>query len=101
MKVLLWWRFLREQVEQGGQRLMQRIQLYSFESICRMMEAGVGVGVIPDSAARRYSLAGMKLQVVELDEPWVTRERKLLAHDVDALPACAKVIIEQIRETHL
>lgn len=93
--------FLREQVEQGGQRLMQRIQLYSFESICRMVEAGVGVGVIPDSAARRYSLAGMKLQVVELDEPWVIRERKLLARDVDALPACAKILIEQIRETHL
>ena len=44
--------FLREQLEMAGQRLPQRIQLYSFDSICRMVQAGVGVGVIPDSAAR-------------------------------------------------
>lgn len=79
--------FLRDQLERIGQRLPQRIQLYSFDSICRMVQAGVGVGVIPDSAARRYG-AEMKLRVVELDEPWVVRERKLLVRDIDALPGC-------------
>ncbi|MFY2608506.1 LysR substrate-binding domain-containing protein [Achromobacter ruhlandii] len=89
--------FLRDQFERIGQRLPQRIQLYSFDSICRMVQAGVGVGVIPDSAARRYG-AEMKLRVVELDEPWVVRERKLLVRDVDALPGCARELIEQIRQ---
>lgn len=89
--------FLRDQLERIGQRLPQRIQLYSFDSICRMVQAGVGVGVIPDSAARRYG-AEMKLRVVELDEPWVVRERKLLVRDVDALPGCARELIEQIRQ---
>ena len=56
--------FLRDQLS-VGQRLPQRIQLYSFDSICRMVQAGVGIGVIPDSAARRYG-ADMKLRVVEL-----------------------------------
>jgi DNA-binding transcriptional LysR family regulator len=88
--------FLRDQLERIGQRLPQRIQLYSFDSICRMVQAGVGVGVIPDSAARRYG-AEMKLRVVELDEPWVVRERKLLVRDIDALPGCARELIEQIR----
>ncbi|MCZ8433780.1 LysR substrate-binding domain-containing protein [Achromobacter ruhlandii] len=89
--------FLRDQLERIGQRLPQRIQLYSFDSICRMVQAGVGVGVIPDSAARRYG-AEMKLRVLELDEPWVVRERKLLVRDVDALPGCARELIEQIRQ---
>ncbi|MGE4434754.1 LysR substrate-binding domain-containing protein [Achromobacter sp.] len=89
--------FLRDQLERVGQRLPQRIQLYSFDSICRMVQAGVGVGVIPDSAARRYG-AEMKLQVVELDEPWVVRERKLLVRDIDALPGCARELIGQIRQ---
>ncbi|WP_063569394.1 LysR substrate-binding domain-containing protein [Achromobacter ruhlandii] len=89
--------FLRDQLERIGQRLPQRIQLYSFDSICRMVQAGVGVGVVPDSAARRYG-AEMKLRVVELDEPWVVRERKLLVRDVDALPGCARELIEQIRQ---
>lgn len=90
--------FLREQVGRTGHRLLQRIQLYSFESICRMVEAGVGVGVIPDSAARRYSTS-MKLKVVELDEPWIVRERKLLVRDIDALPGCARVLIDQIKNS--
>ena len=89
--------FLRDQLERIGQRLPQRIQLYSFDSICRMVQAGVGVGVILDSAARRYG-AEMKLRVVELDEPWVVRERKLLVRDIDALPGCARELIEQIRQ---
>ena len=89
--------FLREQLEMAGQRLPQRIQLYSFDSICRMVQAGVGVGVIPDSAARRYRQPG--LRVVELDEPWVVRERKLLLRDIDALPGCARELIAQIQES--
>ena len=88
--------FLREQLEMAGQRLPQRIQLYSFDSICRMVQAGVGVGVIPDSAARRGASQG--LRVVELDEPWVVRERKLLLRDIDALPGCARELIAQIQE---
>jgi DNA-binding transcriptional LysR family regulator len=91
--------FLRDQLERNGQRLPQRIQLYSFDSICRMVQAGVGVGVIPDSAARRYG-ADTKLRVVELDEPWVVRERKLLVRDIDALPGCARELIEQIQVPH-
>ncbi len=88
--------FLRDQLERIGQRLPQRIQLYSFDSICRMVQAGVGVGVIPDSAARRYG-ADTALRVVELDEPWVVRERKLLVRDIDALPGCARELIDQIQ----
>ncbi|WP_313625872.1 LysR family transcriptional regulator [Achromobacter sp.] len=88
--------FLRDQLERIGQRLPQRIQLYSFDSICRMVQAGVGVGVIPDSAAKRYG-ADTKLRVVELDEPWVVRERKLLVRDIDALPGCARELIAQIQ----
>ena len=39
------------------------------------------------------------LRVVELDEPWVVRERKLLLRDIDALPGCARELIAQIQES--
>ncbi len=47
--------FLYERVEQMGEQLSLRIQVSSFEAICRMIEGGVGIGVIPQSAARRHS----------------------------------------------
>ncbi|MCF0017474.1 LysR substrate-binding domain-containing protein, partial [Pseudomonas stutzeri] len=39
--------FLRDPVEKLGGQLSLRIQVSSFESVCRMIEAGVGIGIIP------------------------------------------------------
>lgn len=89
--------FLREQVERLGGTLNLRIQVASFEAACRMIEAGVGIGVLPETAARRHQRS-MGLSILQLDEPWVVRERKLLVRDVDALPGCARELIEQIRQ---
>lgn len=89
--------FLHEKMEQSGKQFRARIQLYSFESICRMVEAGVGVGVVPDTAFRRYGKT-MKLAVIPLNEPWVLRERCILVRDVELLPACATGLIDAIMQ---
>ncbi|WEJ69755.1 LysR substrate-binding domain-containing protein [Pseudomonas sp. PSE14] len=90
--------FLREQVERVGGNLNLRIQVASFEAICRMIEAGVGIGVIPETAARRHSRT-MNLQILALDEPWVVRERSVLLRDREALPGCARALVDLLRQT--
>ena len=77
--------FLREHVERLGKHLSLRIQVSSFEAICRMVEAGVGIGIIPESAAVRHSRT-MQLIAVQLDEPWAIRERSILVRELEALP---------------
>lgn len=89
--------FLREQVERVGGSLNLRIQVASFEAICRMIEAGVGIGVIPETAALRHSRT-MKLQILSLDEPWVVRERSVLLRDREALPGCARALVDLLRQ---
>ncbi|MBD8480529.1 LysR family transcriptional regulator [Pseudomonas coleopterorum] len=84
--------FLREQVERSGQGLSLRIQVSSFEAICRMVEAGVGIGVIPESAALRHSRT-MRLVTIELDEPWAVRERSILVRELEALPGTVRALI--------
>ncbi|KJH82628.1 LysR family transcriptional regulator [Stutzerimonas stutzeri] len=84
--------FLRDQVEKLGGTLSLRIQLSSFEAVCRMIEAGVGVGIIPESSARRHSRT-MQLALIELDEPWAIRERSILVRDLDALPGNVRALI--------
>lgn len=84
--------FMREQASKLGEKLTWRIQVASFESICRMVEAGVGIGVIPESAALRHSQT-MQLSIVQLDEPWVERERSILVRELEALPGCIKALI--------
>lgn len=84
--------FLREHVERMGQNLSLRIQVSSFEAICRMVEAGVGIGILPESAARRHSRT-MQLVTIELDEPWAVRERSILVRELDALPGTVRALI--------
>ncbi len=84
--------FLRDQVEKLGGNLSLRIQVSSFEAVCRMIEAGVGIGIIPESAAIRHSRT-MQLATVELDEPWAVRERSILVRDLEALPGSVRALI--------
>jgi len=64
-----------------------------------MVEAGVGIGVIPESAAIRNSKT-MNLAIFSLDEPWVVRERSILARDIEALPGCVKALIALLQDQH-
>lgn len=88
--------FLRDHVERLGETLSLRIQMSSFEAICRMVEAGVGIGIIPESAARRHSRT-MQLATVELDEPWAIRERSILVRELEALPGGVRALIATLR----
>src|SRR5690606_21813023 len=74
-------------VELLGRKLPTRIQVSSYEAICRMIEAGVGIGIIPESAARRHCRT-MGLVTVPLDETWAIRERSLLVRELEAMPGC-------------
>jgi DNA-binding transcriptional LysR family regulator len=88
--------FLREQARHVGHSLTWRIQESSFESVCRMVEAGVGVGVIPESAALRHQRM-MNLTVKQLDEDWAVRERSIVVREYEALPGCVKALINLIK----
>lgn len=87
--------FLNRMVAETGQRLQLRIQVRGFDAMCRMVEAGVGIGMLPWSAALRLSRS-MKLALVEFSEPWAVRERSVLVQDMDALPQYARELVDEI-----
>ncbi|MCU1729344.1 LysR family transcriptional regulator [Pseudomonas sp. 7P_10.2_Bac1] len=85
-------RFLNEQVALSSQTLNMRIKVYSFEAMCRMVEAGVGLAILPESSALRHQKT-MGLSIIELDEPWRIRERSILVRDLEALPNVTRTLI--------
>jgi len=87
--------FLMQITENLGKPLKLRIQLSSFDAMCRMIGAGVGVGIVPESAARRNQ-DSMDLALIELMEPWSVRERYILVRENEALPAYAQSLIDAI-----
>jgi DNA-binding transcriptional LysR family regulator len=64
--------------------------------MCRMVEANVGIGILPQSAAQRHSRS-MQLALVELTDLWAVRERSVLVQELDRLPAYARELVELIR----
>lgn len=91
--------FLLQVTEKLGKPLKLRIQLSSFDAMCRMIGAGVGVGIVPESAARRNQNS-MNLALVELLEPWSVRERYILVREHETLPTYAQSLIDAICAYH-
>ncbi|MDB5869379.1 MAG: transcriptional regulator, LysR family [Polaromonas sp.] len=87
--------FLAQVTSKLGKPLKLRIQLSSFDAMCRMIGAGVGVGIVPESAAQRNQ-ASMNLALVGLLEPWSVRERYILVREHETLPAHAQSLIDAI-----
>lgn len=88
--------FLRGQANEINSQLQMRIQVFGFESACRMVSRGVGIGILPGSIARRYA-EFMDISIIELEESWAERERSLIVRELDALPKCGKELVEEIR----
>lgn len=74
-----------------------RIQVGSFDALCLMVEAGLGIGIVPKGAAKPY-IKDLRLHAITLDEPWARRELKICIRSHESLPAAAKLLVEHIRQ---
>ena len=87
--------FLAQECDKLGKPQKLRIQLTSFEAMCRMIGAGVGIGIVPESSAGRYRMS-MNLALVQLTDAWSVRERYILVREQDTLPAYAQALVETL-----
>lgn len=78
-----------------GRTLEFRIQVGSFESICLLVEAGVGIGIIPQSSALRHART-MQLRIVGLSDEWARRESKIVTRASSPLPKLAKALVRHL-----
>lgn len=88
---------LQRKAELAGLEYKPRIQMSSFEVICLMIAAGVGIGVLPASSARRLGKA-LRLTTVLLSDPWASRELQLIARNRELLPASARDLFDHLAQ---
>ncbi|MET0294990.1 MAG: LysR substrate-binding domain-containing protein [Phenylobacterium sp.] len=89
-------RFLGDKAAREGRPLRLRVQLRSFDAVCRLVERRVGVGVVPATSATRAALT-MDLAIVELVDDWALRELTLCVKDLAALRPYARALAESLR----
>jgi DNA-binding transcriptional LysR family regulator len=72
------------------------VQLRSFDAVCRLVESGVGVGVVPETTARRAART-MALAVIELADDWALRDLKIVVRSLEELRPYARELVESLR----
>jgi DNA-binding transcriptional LysR family regulator len=89
-------RFLTAKAAREGRPLKARIQLRSFDAVCRLVAAGVGVGVVPQTTARRAAQT-MALSVIDLADDWALRELTIVVRAGEDLRPYARELVESLR----
>jgi molybdate transport repressor ModE-like protein len=89
-------RFLAGKAVRIGRPLRLRVQLRSFDAVCRLVECKVGIGIVPETTARRVSKT-MAIAVVPLADTWAVRELTICTRKIDELPLYARQLVEHLR----
>lgn len=89
-------RFLAGKAAREGRPLRLRVQLRSFDAVCRLVECGVGVGIVPQTTAARAAKT-MALGVVDLSDDWALRELTICVRGMDELRPYARELVASLR----
>ena len=90
-------RFLSEKAERIGRRLRLRVQLRSFDAVCRLVECDVGIGVVPATTAERHAKT-MSIRRIELIDEWAVRKLTICVRRQSDLPAYARELVRHLAE---
>jgi DNA-binding transcriptional LysR family regulator len=88
-------RFLSEKAERIGRRLKLRVQLRSFDAVCRLVECNVGIGIVPATTAERHAKT-MALHKIELADEWAVRKLTICVRREDHLPIYARELVRHL-----
>lgn len=69
--------FLRDMAKLAGKTPKVRIHVHTFDAVLAMVEAGVGVSLVPRSVAAT-ALREQRIAAVAISEPWALRELTLV-----------------------
>lgn len=78
-----------------GVPLRLRIRASGFEAIGHMVDAGLGIAIIPAPIAQIYATSN-GVSMVTLKESWATRKLMLCVRNIAALPPAAAAFVEHL-----
>lgn len=86
---------LFREAAQVGIPLNLRIQVTSFDAVCAMVAAGLGVGIMPRAAATPY-IDSLGLKSIGLRDLWAKRKLYLCVRSKESLSAAASELVSHL-----
>ncbi|MBB3455204.1 DNA-binding transcriptional LysR family regulator [Rhizobium sp. BK313] len=84
-----------EHAARAGHPLKFRVRMRTFEGICRMVAQGVGIGIVPETAAKRCRRS-MAIRPIPLVDDWATRHLSLCMRAIEELSPFARDLVEHL-----
>jgi molybdate transport repressor ModE-like protein len=88
-------RFLADKADAQGRRLKLRVQLRSFDAVCRFVSCNVGIGVAPATTVTRNAQQ-MPLHAIELTDDWALRKLTICVRRQSDLPNYAQQLLKHL-----
>lgn len=89
-------RFLADKASRIGRPLKLRVQLRSFDGVCRLVERNAGIGIVPETTMR-WAERSMAIKAVELTDAWAMRDLTICVRDVAQLSPFARQLVEHMQ----
>ncbi|WP_310386385.1 LysR family transcriptional regulator [Roseateles sp.] len=86
---------MREQALARGRTLNARLAVRGFDAIAQLVEAGLGVAVLPEGPAERFSRV-FAVRLLQLDESWAAREYCLGVLRQERLPTVVQRFVDAL-----
>jgi DNA-binding transcriptional LysR family regulator len=86
---------LNHHAARAGRQLKIRVRLNGFDSIARLVESGIGVAVLPETAARRCQRS-MAIRIIPLTDAWAPRHFTVCVRSFRSLPAHAQWLVQHL-----
>jgi DNA-binding transcriptional LysR family regulator len=86
---------MREQAAMLGKTLKARLQVRGFDAIAQLVEAGLGVAILPQGPAERFAQV-FSVDQLTLQEPWAAREYRVAVPKQQSLPAVVQRFVDAL-----
>jgi len=84
-----------KQVQKKNLKIKKKVETVSFEGVRGMVEAGLGIAVLPTGAIKPY-LKSSKLKIIKIDEKWAKRSIKIAINNDDTIGKAGSLLLNHL-----
>jgi DNA-binding transcriptional LysR family regulator len=78
-----------------GRTMKLRIQVSGYDALCLMVEAGLGIGILPKNSAKPY-LPALGIKALPLNEAWAHRQLAVCMRSYEELSLAARLLVDHL-----
>jgi DNA-binding transcriptional LysR family regulator len=89
------YQFLQQAAARSQLPIRARVQVNGFEALCRMVEGGIGIGIVPEPAALQY-VETMKIRILQLNNEWAFRTLQICVKNREELSSFSEDLLQML-----